>query len=334
MNRRLAVALVSLAAAFLTTEATPARASSPTPDAIVRHVRKAFSLSPLWEVKVSNLKPAAMPGFLAGTLTIQAPQGSQAQPLLASADGKWYFVGAAYALEPSPISGFKTLKANTDSPPPPDLSVSSDGRFAILGTPQNLDIDPDADRVSKMKLTGVPFAGPADAPLTLVEYSDMQCPHCKRAHDILKENLGAYKGKVRRIFKNYPLTNLHPWAYRAALGLACAGKLSPASVPAFESGVFDRQEDISAATANKPPTIVAAEADKALKAIAAKTGLAAEKFARCLEGPEAKSLVEADIAEGDRVGVSGTPSIFINGRKTRGYEWPEVKAVLDAMSLR
>jgi protein-disulfide isomerase len=331
MNRSFLAAAAALCLAFaFGAGRLSAKPASVDTKSLARHVKKAFSLSPLWKVNVSSLKPSLFPGYSKGTLTIEAPQGRQDQPIFISDDGRWYFVGAAYDLEDSPVPGFKKLKPAAGSPPPPELNVSADGRFAILAPAQDLRVDPDAERMSKMKLTGVPSIGPKNAPLTLVEYSDLQCPHCKRSHDILKKNMSAYKGKVRRIFKNYPLTHIHPWAYRAALGLACAGKLSAKSAPAFKAGVFDLQETISTETRGKRGLELHFVVDKHLKGVAKKTGLPYGKFSTCLDKEEAKALVDADIAEGDRLGVQGTPTIFVNGRRARGYEWPEIRALLDA----
>ncbi|PCI40377.1 MAG: hypothetical protein COB53_01230 [Elusimicrobia bacterium] len=255
--------------------------AAPSPNDIAKHARKSFSLSPLWKVNISPLKKSELPGFLSGTMSIVAPEGKQDQPIYVSEDGQWYF----------------------------------------LGTPHNIAVDPDKDRVSKMKLTGVPGTGPANAALTMVEYSDLQCPHCKHSHDILKEKLGPYKGKIRRIFKNFPLRNMHKWANAGAVALACVGKIAPKQAAAFKSHVFAAQGDINEKNA-----------DSKLKAIALKTGLPEKSFNQCYDKKESQALVEADIAEGDRLGVRGTPSIFINGRRVRGYTWAEVEATLKAMS--
>lgn len=282
MTRRLRTLCIAAAVAGAAFAAIQSAAKSrvPSPEAIAAHARKNFSLSPLWKVRVSPLKPGAVEGFLAGTLTIEAPQGKQDQPIFVSEDGRWYFMGA----------------------------------------PNDLSVDPDREHLSKMKLTGVPAVGPKNAPLTLVEYSDLQCPHCKRSHDILKEKLGPYKGKIRRIFKNYPLRHMHPWALPGAIALACVGEIAPEKAAAFKAGVFAAQDEITLENSNSK-----------FKAIARGTGLPADRFDRCLDKEESKALVLADIEEGDRVGVHGTPSIYVNGRKVRGYEWAEVRAVLDAM---
>lgn len=276
--RTVFIAAAALGAVFFALQTTAKVA--PSPEAVAEHARKNFGLSPLWKVSISPLKPGAVAGFLSGTMSIEAPQGKQEQPIFVSADGRWYFVGS----------------------------------------PHDLSVDPDRETLSKMKLRGVPSSGPDDAPLTLVEYSDLQCPHCKRSNDILKEKLGSYKGKVRRVFKNYPLRHMHPWAYRGAIALACAGKIAPQKAEPFKSGVFAAQEKITLENSSAK-----------FKEIAKDAGIPAPRFNDCLDKEETKALVQADIEEGDRVGVHGTPALYINGRKVRGYEWPEVEAVLNAM---
>ena len=323
MNRILALpAAVFAAILLLAVPNSSAENALPSPQKIAEHMRASFGLSPLWKVSVSELTVAPLPGYRSGTLSIEAPpHGGQDQPFLVSEDGRWYFIGAAYPVVDSDMDGFKKLGPAKDAPPPPDLMLSADGRFAILGTPQNLSVDPDAEHRSKMKLSGAVSHGPEDAPLTLVEYSDLQCPHCKRAHDILTEKLPSYKGKVRRVFKNYPLAGPHPWAYRAALALACANGIEPKKAFTFKSAIFKAQESITEPNSKEK-----------LLGFAKDAGLPEKRFSECLEKENFKAAVEADIAEGNALDIRGTPAIFVNGRRVRGYEWAEVEAVLNAMA--
>jgi len=294
--------------------AAPALHAAPDLARLTDHIHKSFSTPKSMKLKVSGLKPSKVKGFLEGQLVISSPQGTQKQPLLVSEDGKWYFVGTAQPLSKSILPGFK--KAGGKSAP--EAHLTPDGSHLIFGKPYDASVDPDEDNLSKMKLKGVPSIGPKNAKVVLVEYSDLQCPHCKRSFDILKKELPAYFGKVRRVFKNYPLTNLHDWAMDGAVAIACAGKIKPKALFSMKEMFFAEQAQIKKSNIRQ----------KAI-GFARKTGLDSKKFITCFDKKESLPLVQADVREGESIGVDGTPAIFINGRKVRGYSFPAVKELLD-----
>jgi protein-disulfide isomerase len=148
-----------------------------------------------------------------------------------------------------------------------------------------------------------PTRGPADAPVTIVEFSDFQCPFCSRATATLKKLDAAYPGKIRLVYRDFPLVQIHPNAARAAEAAACAneqGKFWP-----MHDAMFEHQDKL-------------AEAD--LKASAAALGLDAAAFNACLESGRHTADWKKDAAEGDRYGVSSTPAFFINGRLVVGAQ--------------
>ncbi len=297
-----------------------ARAAEPAPAvidkaALAEHIHKAFSTPAAMKLTVGELAPGPIPGWLNGTVEVADGDRRQNQPVLVSADGHWYFLGGAVELKDGAIPGFKALP---DDPSLPPLNIFPDGKHAVVGQPKELGTDPDAANLAKIKLAGVPFTGPADAPLTIAEYSDLECPHCKRAHDLLETELKAYPAKVKRVFKHYPLTTVHPWAFDAAMAALCAAKAKPAAADGFRARFFAEQEKIAA------PQLRA----KAVE-FAAALGVPAEPFARCIDAKETKAAVEADMKEGDSLAITGTPALFVNGRRVRGYQWAEVKAALD-----
>jgi protein-disulfide isomerase len=190
------------------------------------------------------------------------------------------------------------------------LLVSSDGKHAIAG-----DILPFGARPfdeARAKLDGGvngPTRGPATAKVTIVEFSDMQCPHCAKAAPTV-DQLMSQEPEVRFVFQNFPLPS-HNWAGKAAGYLDCLGR-APAgtandAVWKFIQKTFEDQANITEANA-----------DEKLKAIATAAGANGEEVAVCSTKPETKTRVEASLALGKSVGVSGTPALFINGQPVSG----------------
>ena len=145
-----------------------------------------------------------------------------------------------------------------------------------------------------------PSLGPADAPVTIVVFSDYQCEFCARVEPTLKQVATAYAGKVRFVFQPYPL-NIHPLAPKASEAAFCAG----------EQGKFWEMHDQLFANQN-------ALGPDALKVHAKALGLDAAKFDACLDSGKTAAAVEASKKLGDGLGISSTPSFFVNGRPLTG----------------
>ena len=155
---------------------------------------------------------------------------------------------------------------------------------------------------------GAPSRGSAKAPVTIVEFSDFLCPFCKRVQPTLTELEKRYGDKVRFVFKDYPIEQLHPGATRAAEAARCAteqGKFWPYHDVLFQKGPKTPQE---------------------LKASATEAGLDATKLEACLTSGKHGAAVKKDMEEGSRLGVSGTPAFFINGRMLSGAQPTEAFA--------
>jgi protein-disulfide isomerase len=142
--------------------------------------------------------------------------------------------------------------------------------------------------------------GPADAAVTIVEFSDFECPYCSRAVPAVDELKKRYGDKVRFAFRHFPLS-FHPRARPAAKVAHCAGaqdKFWP-----VHDGIFATQRDLS---------------DAALRGVAAKAGVDPGKLDACLNAPETDAAIEADIEAARAAGVEGTPSFYVNGRPYDG----------------
>ncbi|MBI5597188.1 MAG: thioredoxin domain-containing protein [Elusimicrobia bacterium] len=284
---------------------------------LAEHIHKAFSTPATMKIAIGDFSPSPVAGWLMATAEVADGERRSAQPLLLSEDGRWYFLGALVELKDSEVPGMRSFP---DEPGLPPVQVFGTGRHAVLGFPKDFSADPDAANLAKIGLGRASLTGPADAAVTVVEYSDLQCPHCKKSHDILAAELPKLGVKVRRAFKHYPLP-LHDWAYDAAVAAACAARAAPAAGDALRERFFAEQESITAKTVRAK----ALEFAKAAK-------LPADAFQRCYDDKQTKDLIEGDREEADSLGIAGTPTIFINGRRVRGYQWPDVKAVLDEMA--
>ncbi len=155
----------------------------------------------------------------------------------------------------------------------------------MLHTPK-AEIDYDTGRVR----------GDSKAPVTVVEFSDFQCPYCKRVQPTLKDLLAKYEGKIKLAFRDFPLRQLHPQAEMAAEASRCAK----------EQGKFWEYHDALFADQTRLD-------EAGLTATAKEMGLDLKSFQSCLDSGKFKAQIEQDIQDGARAGVSGTPGFFING---------------------
>jgi protein-disulfide isomerase len=159
---------------------------------------------------------------------------------------------------------------------------------------------------------GAPAAGPANAPITLVEFSDFQCPYCSKAVMQINATLKAYPNDVRLIFKQYPLDS-HP---AAAISAA-------ASLAAHAQGKFWPMHDVMFANRQKLSR-------QAILAWAKDIGLDMKRFTADLDSESIRKTVLRDQADGDKAGVEGTPTVFLNGQKYNGDLAPDaIKPVID-----
>jgi protein-disulfide isomerase len=143
--------------------------------------------------------------------------------------------------------------------------------------------------------------GPKDAPVTIIEFSDFQCPFCGRVVATLKEVVRLYPQQVRLAFRDFPIVSLHPKASKAAEAARCAG----------EKGKFWEYHDLLFEAQAQATT-----AD--FKRFAEQLKLDANSFATCLDSGRYAAAVASDVQEGTRLGITGTPTFFINGRLVVG----------------
>jgi protein-disulfide isomerase len=150
---------------------------------------------------------------------------------------------------------------------------------------------------------GFPTRGPAQAPVTIVEFSDFHCPYCRAVQPTLTQLLRKYPGKVRLVYRHLPLDGLHPQARHVAEASWCADQQQ--KFWAFHDQVYAAGPDAS---------------DAALARLAKASGLDMGEFESCLASGRAREPVQKDVEEGSGHGLTGTPGFFVNGRPLTGNQ--------------
>ena len=262
--------------------AAPAKSASatilPSEETVNGFMQQTFGYQPQLTWKIQSIKPSEAEGLAEVDLVISGPQGPQSARFYVTPDGK------------HAISG----------------EIMPFGTHPFTATAKELE----------KTVTG-PSRGPADAPVTIVEFSDLQCPHCKEAQPTLEKLLAENKG-VKLVFQNFPLPN-HDWAAKAAAYADCVGRGSSDAFFKFIDGVFAAQTEITASNADEKCT-----------ALADAAGAKGSEIAACAAKPETASRVERSVALGKTFDVGATPTMFINGRKIGGgLDYDNLKKLTD-----
>jgi len=212
--------------------------------------------------KIASIKPAPVPGLAQVDVVLATPQGQQASRFYVTADGEHAVIGDIIPFGAKPFEP--------------------------------------ARKLLEKGITG-PSRGPKNAPVTIVEFGDLQCPACKAAQPAI-ESLIASEPNARFVFQNFPL-EMHNWAAKGAAYADCVAQASNDAFWKFIAKVYETQSDITAENA-----------DAKLTAIADDAGVKGADIAACAGTPVAKAHVDASLALGKSVNVTGTPTLFINGR--------------------
>jgi protein-disulfide isomerase len=201
------------------------------------------------------------------------------------------------------------------------LLVSNDGSRIVQGSVYDIGNNPFKRNLDKLKTQFQPNKGTAGAPVVLVEFSDMECPYCKVQAEMLEKNLlAAYPTQVRLYFKDFPIQGLHPWAKSAAIAGRCVFRQEPAAFWTYQKTVFSKQDAIT------PDNLKSQVMDWAKT----QQGIDALQLNKCIDEKETEKEVDANMEEARALGVDGTPTLFVNGRRLpSGIEWAELKRVID-----
>jgi protein-disulfide isomerase len=218
--------------------------------------------------KIASIKPAPFGGIAEVIVTLASPQGTQAMKFYVTPDGEHALVGDVIPFGSRPFDPVK--------------------------------------KILDKGVTG-PERGPKDAPVTIVEFGDLQCPACKAAQPTI-EALVAAEPNARFVFQNFPL-EMHNWAAKGAAYADCVGRASNDAFWKFVSKTYGTQSDITAENA-----------DEKLTALADGAGVKGADIAACAAKPETKAHVDASLALGKEVDITGTPTLFINGRRVGNFD--------------
>src|SRR5579862_671616 len=181
--------------------------------------------------------------------------------------------------------------------------VSKDGRYVLRGEIDDMNVDPYAEVKSQLHIEAAASKGPKDAPVTVVEFGDFQCPVCKQLEQVLRAVLPQYP-QVRFVFKDFPLVSIHPWAMTAAIAGHCALQQSPDVFWKLHDAIYDNQDAISPENAFDKLTDLATTA-----------GANPDGLKTCMADPKSKEAVSASLQDGGNVEVTSTPTVFVDGRK-------------------
>lgn len=259
----------TLACAQQGTQEQKAAAPVPTPlkvEEIGSYVRKAFNVPAGVTIKVNEENVSTLPGTRMIKVTFSSDRGNQTQ----------------------------------------DAWVTPDGKTLIVGRTFDMSVDPYKENLAKMNLQGAPVTGKTDAKVTIVEYTDFQCPFCSRAHNTVEQLLKDYDGKVKVVYKSLPL-NIHNWAEDAAVAGTCVSEQNNDAFWTYAHYFFENQKTLTKETLQEK-----------IMGLAAENKLDAEKLKACIAARTTLPKIQADLKEAQVLGFNSTPSFVVNGRPLIG----------------
>src|SRR5580698_10350713 len=182
-------------------------------------------------------------------------------------------------------------------------------------------------RMKKIDLNGRPTRGNKDAKVVVVNFDDFQCPFCSRMHQTLfPELLKEYGDRVQFVYKDYPLTEIHPWAVHAAVNANCLASQSNDAYWDFADYIHSNQREVNS---EKGRDAQFAELDRLALEQGQKHNLDQTKLQACVKAQN-EDAIKASMKEAEGVGVSATPTLFVNGQEMDGaLPASEMRAALD-----
>jgi protein-disulfide isomerase len=332
---------------WLVTRAAPAAQgaslSDATRDKILNYIRERFGVPVTTKLSLTSLHPSSVaPGFEEGAIAISEGGKEHSQIVLVSNDAHYLIVVNGSVIDlpqntpaemaqrvqeafkipanrkisvgnfrhsPSPEFEQGTLTVTAADTPKQEAAVllARDGKHLIVSEIYNLAVDPRQQALRTISVRDEPSQGPSTAPVTIVEYADLECPTCARVHDFLENQLvPRYGNKVRVVFKEFPLP-MHDWSKTAAIACQCAYEINPPSYVPLRSLIFRNQQLINITNLRET-----------LLAYGEQAGVDRVKLAGCIDAQASLGRVQRDLEEGKRLNVDRTPTLFINGKMMIG----------------
>lgn len=236
---------------------------------LIASLRQQFNLPPSTNVTATEFRPSSHANLLSSTVTVsEANKPAETQELFMTSDRRVLVVGGIFSL------------------------VEDRRQIALRGITT-------ADQ---------PRLGPATAPVTIVEYSDLQCPTCARMHDFLENDiLKKYPGRVQVIFKEFPLAHIHDWTLTGSIANQCVYQINPNAYVPFRSLIYKNQLGTTAGNVRD-----------LMLTYGEQLGIDRLRLAGCIDSKASLPRVEANFLEGKTIGVQSTPTSFINGKMVVG----------------
>lgn len=252
---------------------------------IVANLKHEFPQLQSYAVSVDSLRASDIEGLDEGILTIQG----DAQPFYISRDNTKLLLLAA---------------------PPIDASRTTDELVAARAEATSAAAAEAGTRGARLAeaTAGLPVRGNPDAPVTIVEFSDFQCPYCKLASATVDQLLERYPNDVKLVYAHFPLDN-HPWATPAAVAATCAAQQTASAFWTLHDAYFDDQRGFT-------PTNVMPRSRAAIDG----SGIDFAAWTACTANPATAEAVRAQAALGAEYGVQGTPAFFVNGQFINGNQ--------------
>ncbi len=157
-----------------------------------------------------------------------------------------------------------------------------------------------------------PAMGPQDAPITIIVFSDFQCPYCSSANQLIEEIMQEYPDQIRFVHRDFPLEEIHPDAFNAALAARCAGEQG--KYWEMNDALFSNQEDLSIDGINKLVEML---------------DLDQVQFDTCFESKKFEEKILSDKQAGEEYGVHATPTLFVNGYQVNGADRDAIISIIE-----
>ena len=219
------------------------------------------------------------------------------------------------ARKPSKISGYDTLPitlSRGSKSTPVEFLISTDGKTLARLETFNLAKDP----ASNIDVEGRPIRGNPNAKVTVVNFDDLECPYCARMHtSLFPATLDRYRDKVRFIYKDDPLVELHPWAMRAAVDANCLAAQKGDAYWTYVDYIHSHGQEVSGEDRNVTKSFAALDRIARQEATLAK--LDETKLDACIAKQD-ETQVRASAKEAEALGIDGTPALFIDGERING----------------
>ncbi len=322
-----------------------ATTNSATQEEVLRYIRERFGIPDAVKLTMGPFRDSADPDFYEATITADDGKKPQLQNISVSKNGRYLAMNSMVALGADPkadiehyvrqisklpdktqltvgmfrnsaLSNFFETTITADygtRKQTQNVYVTKDSRFLVLGNVFTLIPNLRREVLHSIVTRNQPSIGPANAPVTIVEYADLQCPQCARMHEFLEnEVLPKYGDKIRVVFKDFPLVQVHDWAMTAAIASQCAYQLNPSAFFPYRSLIFRHQSGINATNAREM-----------LIEYGAEEGIDRLELGACIDAKRTLPPVEAALREGKAVNVASTPTSFVNGKMVVGTPPPE-----------